>query len=211
VRIPLAALAVVALLQTGCTTAIIVTYQTLSEVRTVREQHEDTRILGTIKDELAAKDGVGSALQIHVFSFLGHVLLAGVVEPGSTLGTDAVAIARKVDGVQKVDTFFIRARPSYSRDLTVSLKLQAKIVADLELRRSQIDWTVLAGTVLLVGLVDSQEKAKKIVEHAKGTDYVVAVRSFIQVRPPGTKPAPFYRSMSSSPIGLRAVMLNRPS
>lgn len=186
-RVLRGALVTLALLQAGCTTAIIVTYQTLTEVRTVREQHEDTRILGTIKDELASKDGVGSALEIHVFSYLGKVLLAGVVEPGSTVGSDAVAIARKVEGVRKIDTYYIPARPSYSRDLTVSLKLSAKIVTDLDLKRSQVDWTVLAGTVLLVGLVDDAEKAKRVVEHAKSIDNVVAVRSFIQVRLPPTK------------------------
>jgi osmotically-inducible protein OsmY len=183
-------IAALALLQTGCTTTLLVAYQTLSEVRTMEEQTEDYRILGTIKDELAHKNGVGSALQVHVFSYLGRVVLAGVVEPGSPVGTDAVAIARKVEGVRKIDTFFIPARPSYSRDLTISLKFDAKVIADLELRRSQIDWTVLAGTVIVVGLVDSDEKVKRAIEHAKSIDNVVAVRSYIQVRLPTTKREP---------------------
>ena len=38
------ALAALALAQTGCTTAIIVAYQTLSDERTVQEQHDDARI-----------------------------------------------------------------------------------------------------------------------------------------------------------------------
>jgi osmotically-inducible protein OsmY len=176
-----------ALLQTGCTTAVLVTYQVLTDVRTAHEQHEDYRILGTIKDELANKTGVGSALQIHVFSYLGKVVIAGVVEPGSKVGTDAIAIARKVEGVRKIDTFFIPARPSYSRDLTVSLRFDSKIVTDLELRRSQLDWTTLGGTMILVGLVDSDEKVKRVVEHARSIDHVIAVRSFIQVRAPVKK------------------------
>ena len=183
-------LAALALTQAGCTTAIIVTYQTLSDERTVREQHEDARIMGTIKDELATRSGVGSALQIHVFSHAGRVVLAGIVEPGSTLGTEAVAVARGVEGVRRIETVFLPARPSYPRDLTISLKLDARIVADLELRRSQLDWTVLAGTVVLTGVVDSVLKAKKVVDHAWSIDNVTAVRSFIQVRPsaPGREP-----------------------
>jgi osmotically-inducible protein OsmY len=184
------ALAGLALLQAGCTTTVILTYQTLTDVRTMQEQTEDYRILGTIKDELAHKTGVGSALQIHVFSYLGRVVLAGVVEPGSMVGTEAVAIAKKVEGVRKVETFFIPARPSYSRDLTVSLKFDASIIADMELRRSQLDWTTLGGTMILVGLVDSDEKVKRVVEHAKSIDYVIAVRSYIQVRPPAKKREP---------------------
>jgi osmotically-inducible protein OsmY len=186
----LAALAALTVVQTGCTTAVIVTYQTLSDVRTLHEQHEDARIMGTIKDELAARSGVLTALQIHVFSHLGRVVLAGIVEPGSTLGTEAVAVARTVDGVRKVDTVFLPARPSYPRDLTISLTLDAKIIRDLELRRSQVEWTVLAGTVIFSGVVDSSDKARRLVEHARGIDHVTAVRAYIQVRPPTSKREP---------------------
>jgi len=177
-------LGALALTQTGCTTAIIVAYQTLTDVRTLQEQHEDARIMGTIKDDLANRRGVGSALQIHVFSHLGRVVVAGIVEPGSTLGADVIAVARAVPGVRRVESVFLPARPSYPRDLTISLKLDAKIVADLDLRRTQIEWTVLAGTVLLMGVVDDAAKAARVVQHAKSIDHVVAVRSFIQVRPP---------------------------
>lgn len=184
------ALATLALAQTGCTTAVVVAYQTLSDVRTVQEQHEDARIMGTIKDQLASKSGVGTALQIHVFSHVGRVVLAGIVEPGSKLGVEATGIARSVEGVRRIDTVFLPTRPSYPRDLTVSLKLDAKIVADLDLRRAQLDWTVLAGTVVLTGVVDSPEKAKRAVDHAWSIDHVTAVRSFVQVRPSAKKREP---------------------
>jgi osmotically-inducible protein OsmY len=183
-------LAALALVQAGCTTAIIVAYQTMTEIRTVQEQHEDIRMLGTIKDELATKAGVASALQIHVFSYLGRVVLAGIVEPGSTMGQEAVAIARRVEGVRKVDTYFLPRRPSYTRDLTISLKLETRIVTDLELKVSQLDWTVLGGHVVLVGLVDSDDKVKRLVEHARSIDNVIAVRSWLQVRAPVKKREP---------------------
>ena len=175
-------LVALALMQTACTTAIIVAYQALSDVRTLEEQTDDARIMGTIKDDLANKRGVGSALQIHVFSHLGQVVVAGIVEPGSTLGTDAVAVARAVPGVRRVDTVFLPSRSSYTRDLTIGLKLDARIVTDLELRRAQIEWTVLAGTVVLAGVVSDADKAARVVEHARSIDDVTAVRSFIQVR-----------------------------
>jgi osmotically-inducible protein OsmY len=190
VRALTCALGALALVHTGCTTAVIVAYQTLSDVRTVQEQHEDARIMGTIKDQLATKSGVATALQIHVFSHLGRVVLAGIVEPGSKLGAEAISVARAVDGVRKIDSVYLPARPSYPRDLTISLKLDAKIVADLELRRAQVEWTVLAGTVVVTGLVDSDEKVRRVVEHARSIDNVTAVRSYIQVRPPTRKREP---------------------
>ena len=183
-------LAVLALTQTSCTTAIVVAYQTLSDVRTLQEQHDDQRIMGTIKDELASKRGVGSALQMHVFSHLGRVVLAAVVEPGSTLGTDAVGVARGVPGVRRVDTVFLPSRASYPRDLTISLKLEAKIVADFDLRRTQLEWNVLNGTVVLTGVVDDPDKAARAVSHARSIDHVTTVRSFIQVRLPTKKREP---------------------
>ena len=183
-------LGALALAQTGCTTAVIVTYQTLTDVRTVEEQHNDARIMGTIKDQLATKAGVGTALQIHVFSHVGRVVLAGIVEPGSKVGAEAVAVARGVEGVRKVDTVYLPERPSYPRDLTISLKFEAKVVSDLELRLSQVEWTVLAGTVVLSGVVDSDAKAKRVVEHARSIDNVTAVRSFVQVRIPTKKREP---------------------
>ena len=184
------AVGLLAVVQTGCTTAVIVTYQTLSDVRTLEEQHDDARIMGTVKDHLATKSGVGTALQIHVFSHLGRVVLAGIVEPGSKLGAEAIAVARAVEGVRKIESVFLPSRPSYPRDLTISLKLDAKIIADLDLRRSQVEWTVLAGTVVLCGVVDGDDKIKRVVEHARSIDNVTAVRAFMQVRPPTKRREP---------------------
>ena len=183
-------LAALALSQTACTTAIIVTYQTLTDIRTLEEQHADQTIMGTIKDQLATKQGVGSALQIHVFSHLGRVVVAGIVEPRSPLAADAVTVARAVPGVRKVETVFVPTRQSYPRDLTISLKLEARVVADLDLRLSQLEWTVLSGTVVLTGVVDDPAKAARVVRHARDIDNVTAVRSFIQVRAPTKKREP---------------------
>jgi len=185
-----AVLAALALSHTACTTTLVVAYQTLTDVRTMEEQTDDARIMGTIKDQLATKQGVGSALQVHVFAHLGRVVVAGIVPATSPLATDAVAVARAVPGVRKVDAVFVPIRPSYPRDLTVSLKLDAKIVADLELRRSQLEWTVLGGTVVLTGVVDDPDKIVRAVQHAKSIDNVTAVRSFIQVRLPTKKREP---------------------
>jgi osmotically-inducible protein OsmY len=49
---------------------------------------------------------------------------------------------------------------------------------------------VLAGTVIFSGVVDSSDKARRLVEHARGIDHVTAVRAYIQVRPPTSKREP---------------------
>jgi osmotically-inducible protein OsmY len=55
------------------------------------------------------------------------------------------------------------------------------VVADWDLRFSQVSTSVLAGHVVLVGVVDREEKVKKILDHARATGGVVAVKSFIQI------------------------------
>lgn len=49
---------------------------------------------------------------------------------------------------------------------------------------------MLAGTVVLTGLVDSPAKAKRAVEDAWSIDDVIAVRSYIQIRPPARQREP---------------------
>jgi osmotically-inducible protein OsmY len=54
-------------------------------------------------------------------------------------------------------------------------------VADWDLRLSQVSTSVLAGNVVLVGVVDREDKVTKMLAHARATGGVVAVKSFMQV------------------------------
>ena len=76
------------------------------------------------------------------------------------------------------------SRPSLLSDYAIKLKVNARVVADWDLRLSQISLSVLAGNVVLVGVVDREDKAKKMLAHARATGGVVAVKSFIQVAAP---------------------------
>jgi hyperosmotically inducible protein len=174
-----AALILALALAAGCTTI----YQSATEERSVGEQADDTRLKVTIQKRLL-DSGAKTLAAIDVFCHLGVVVLTGVVEPGSTVGADAVRIARGVEGVRRVETVFVPARPSRTSDLGISAKLKAKVVGDTGLLASQVDWSVLAGTVVLVGVVDRQEKIDRVVAHARGIDGVANVRSFVQVKAP---------------------------
>jgi osmotically-inducible protein OsmY len=66
-------------------------------------------------------------------------------------------------------------------DYAIKLKISARMVMDWDLRESQVSTSVLAGHVVLVGVVDHADKVKKILDHARATGGVVVVKSFIQV------------------------------
>ncbi len=67
-------------------------------------------------------------------------------------------------------------------DFTIKQKINAKLIGDGDLKAGQVDMSVVAGHVVLVGVVNSGAKVDRIIGHARGTDGVVAVKSFIQVQ-----------------------------
>src|SRR3990172_4095656 len=118
---------------------------------------------------------------LDVFCRNGVVVLAGVVEGGSRAGTEAGTLAGRAEGVKRVETYFLPAQPSKLDDFTIKRKINAKLVRDGDLKAGQVDMAVIAGHVVLVGIVDRPEKIDKIIAHARATDGVVVVKSFIQL------------------------------
>ncbi len=173
-------LAFVALLLTGCTATVYTSYQIATDQRSFETQHLDTGIAGTIKAHLL-ESHVKGAGWVEVYCRRGVVVLVGVVERGSAVDREAVAVAHRVEGVKRVETYFVPSRPSWVSDYAIKLKISARMVMDWDLRESQVSTSVMAGHVVLVGVVDHADKVKKILDHARATGGVVVVKSFIQV------------------------------
>ena len=174
------AVALAALVVAGCTTVARTGYEAATDERSVATQTADTKIAATIKKNLLESSVKGTG-GLDVFCRNGSVVLAGLVERGSQAGSEAVASARRVDGVRRVDTYFVPEQPSSVSDFTIKQKINAKLVGDGDLKAGQVDMSVIAGHVVLVGVVSSKEKVDKIVAHARSTDGVVVVKSFIQI------------------------------
>jgi osmotically-inducible protein OsmY len=168
------------LLTTGCLTAARTSYEVATDERAVEIQKADTQIALTIKKRYLESPvkGLGG---LDVYCRYGKVVLAGIVEKGAPAGAEAVRIARAVDGVKTVDTYFVPSRTSLVDDFTIKQKIIARMVGDGELKAGQVDLSVLAGHVVFVGVVDGADKVQRILGHARSTDGVIAVKSFIQV------------------------------
>lgn len=166
-----------ALAPLGCTAA----YMAATDERSVGTQVDDTAIVAKIK--AAYLDSNRSALGLTVFSHQGLVVLTGALED-PRVGERAAAAARSVEGVRKVETYFLPLQPAAVADFGISTKIKAKIVGDLDLRLAQFDLTTVAGHVVLAGVVDRQEKVEQVIRYARSVDGVVAVKSFMQVKSP---------------------------
>ena len=170
-----------AVLLTGCTTIASTAYQSATDQRSLAVQAEDAKIATKIRKGLL-DTGVKNLLALDVFCHQGLVVLAGVVEQGSKVGDQAVTLARSVEGVKRVETYFLPNRPSTTSDVTIGAKLKARIIGDGDLKASQVDMAVIAGHVVLTGVVDRQAKINAVVRHARAVDGVVTVKSYIQIK-----------------------------
>ena len=164
---------------TGCGTVISATYGAATDERSVGTQLTDTEIVAKIKKGFL--DSAKEALGLTVYCHQRLVVLAGVVEDPK-VGERGVAIARAVEGVRQVETYFVPGQPSRVSDFGIATKIKAKIVGDLDLRISQVDLDVFGGQVVLAGVVDRREKIDEVVRLARSVDGVVAVKSFLQVK-----------------------------
>lgn len=170
----LSAILLLALALAGCD----IPYRMITEERPVSVIVDDTKIAARIKK--AFFDSAREALNLTVFCHQGVVVLAGVAD--SRTGERAVALARGIEGVRRVETYFVPGQPAPFNDMGISAKIKAKIIGDMELRISQVDMEVLAGHVVLAGVVDRQEKIDRIIQHARSVEGVAAVKSFIQLK-----------------------------
>lgn len=155
-------------------------YDVATDQRSVRKQIDDAGIRGQIENDLQQSSVEGTD-KINVFCRNGIVVLAGVVANGSGAGTEAVRIARRVQGVKKVETYFLPSQQSRISDFEIKEKIHYKMVGDSDLKADQVDMTVIDGHVVLIGVVSSSAKINKIIAIAHATKGVKAVKSFIQV------------------------------
>jgi hyperosmotically inducible periplasmic protein len=167
---------------TGCSPYVLAakeSYGVATDPRSLVTQATDTEAELQIKAALLASPVSGTS-GIDVYCRQAVVLLAGMVPSGSHAGRAAVDIARQTQGVKRVETYFVPSRPSWESDLAIKEQIRAMLIADPVLVSSRVDIAVYAGHVVLVGVVESREKARKFISDARSVSGVVAVTSYIQ-------------------------------
>ncbi len=164
----------------GCGTV----YSTARDERSLGTVLDDKKIAGKIKYALF-QDKVVKGLDISVYAFTGKVYLVGVVETGVQKNR-ALNIARRTEGVKSVTTYLLsKSAASVGKtvdDTAITAKVKTKLIADKEMKATQVNVKTIFGNVVLLGVVGSQKDAGKAVQYARSVKHVKSVKSFLLVR-----------------------------
>ncbi|HUO65792.1 MAG TPA: BON domain-containing protein [Terriglobales bacterium] len=141
----------------------------------------DARACQSIRSAVLARDATALTV-LHVLCNSELVVIAGALPPDYTLAVEAVHIARTTPGVSRVETFFVPRSPREATDSSLAVQIRTA-VAEGGGRAASADLTVVAGTVVLVGVVDDQAKADRLIASVGAVPGVKSVKSFLQVKP----------------------------
>jgi hyperosmotically inducible protein len=159
-----------------------------SSTRTQRapgEQVDDAALLTSVKSALVA-DPVTEAGEINVDVNRGVVKLSGFVD-SSKEKSAAGDIARKVDGVQSVQTDIAAKEGSSSAgevidDSILTAKVKAALIESSDTKAHQINVETKEGVVQLSGFVDSAGAKSAATSVAKSVTGVKDVRNELSVK-----------------------------
>ena len=141
-----------------------------------------TRACPSIRSAILARDACALTV-LHVLCNGDLVVIAGALPPDYTLAVEAVHIARTTPGVSRVETFFVPRSAREASDSTLAVQIRTAVAGIDGAAAPATDLTVVAGTVVLVGVVDDQAKADRLVASVGAVSGVKGVKSFLQVKP----------------------------
>ncbi len=164
---------VLVLLLTGCASQV-------PNTRTV-DSEGNAHACQSIRSAVLARDA--SALTVLDVLCNGDlVVIAGALPPDYTPAVEAVHIARMTPGVRRVETFFVPRSAREASDSALATRVRTAVAGN-DGAAAATDLTVIAGTVVLVGVVDDQAKADQVVASIGAVSGVKSVKSFLRVKP----------------------------
>lgn len=121
----------------------------------------------------------------------GRVLLTGQV-PTRDNRVEAVRQAWQVEGVREVvNEIKIGTTESFvasARDVWVAATLKSKLTLDQEIEAINYKIEVVNGTVYVFGIAQDGEEAERVVNHARGTEYVRKVVNLARLKDDPRRP-----------------------
>ena len=149
-----------------------------------RSSHDgasDAKACQSIRSTLQVK-APGSLSVLSVLCHNQLVVIAGALPPDYTPAVEAVHIATKTPGVRRVETFFVPKPAMDTADSAIASRIRIALARDADASEAGTDLTVVAGTAVLVGVVDDQPKADRIIANTGAVAGVKNVKSFIQLK-----------------------------
>ncbi|WP_404381793.1 BON domain-containing protein [Caenispirillum salinarum] len=157
-----------------------------------RDVRISLEIIDRFDDEGVLFEGIGATV------FDGRVLLTGAVADADLHGK-ALALAGSVEGVRTIiDRVTVTPDPEGGtgpRDALVTAELRKAIMFDPEVLAINYAIEVEDGIVHLLGIAQSERERRRVIAHARGTDFVRGIEDHVLLKTdprrsdPGARPA----------------------
>jgi osmotically-inducible protein OsmY len=141
-------------------------------------QVDDQRLKMSLREALITANPT-AAVHVTPYVYMGHAYLVGFVDDAAQRQS-LIAAVQNVQGVRSLDTY-LPDRPADSQTAS-DLSIEGQVKAALGLggdRVTQIDVEVLAGHVVLLGVVADQAAIDTAVTAAQGVSGVTGVTSYL--------------------------------
>jgi osmotically-inducible protein OsmY len=172
----------VLLLSAGCGGGGFRPYRRMAEAAASEEnvgaQVGDQRLKTSLREALLTADA-SSVLHVSPYVYMGHGYLVGFVS-GDAQRQTLIAAAQGVAGLRSLETY-LPEDPGTSEttsDFTIKGEVKAALALGFN-RITQIDIEVLAGQVVLLGVVSDQQAIDSAVAAAQGVSGVTGVTNFL--------------------------------
>ena len=180
---------------TGCAEFIISAATTtglaVAEERTVSDAVEDLSIQAEL-NHLFFRDDLELYQDVSISVVEGRVLLKGSV-PTREDRIRASWVARQATGIREViNEMQVTAESgilSYARDRWISLRLDARIVFDIDILSVNYDVETVNGTVYIMGIAQDEDELGRVLAHARSVDGVRDVVSHVIMKDDPRRPA----------------------
>lgn len=180
-KIAFAALSILVLAQilSGCAA-----YNAAMDERSIGTQYDDRKLSNVIEAKFLEDETV-KFMDFDADCYYGQCFIVG--EYGSRKQIDrAIAIAKSVEGVQKVTAFAypkVKDDPCGTADnLEIYAQLKKELVADKEISSTNVKIKTVQCNIVLLGILGSNAERNKVVSHAKAIPGAKSVKSYLKLR-----------------------------
>ena len=145
--------------------------------RSLNTQFSDAEIVTSVKTTLLGDD-MSKGLDVHVYSFRGHVYLVG--EADQAYREHTVRVAEKAQGVRKVTAHWFPTGTSDSgSDLVIETKVAKELLFAKDVSSTQVSVEVWGGHVVLLGVMENQHNISRAIAASQGVPDVKSVTSYL--------------------------------
>jgi len=122
----------------------------------------------------------------------GRVLLTGALDTPE-MQARAVRLAWQAEGVTEVINEIEVAESDgitgYGRDTWIATQLKSRLLFDKEVSSINYSIDAVRGKVYLIGVAQSRKELNRVINHARGLDYVQKVVSYVRIKRPPENPS----------------------